>query len=620
MRRACCKWGLALALTCLLVSCDGAGSKGSATPEAAVQFQQLQAEVEELALSDWMAEANPEEMTDVVKRFVADANPTYTSSTAKYSILHLACMLKKPELARCLLLDGADANAPTMTEEGAAETPLLFALATDYTPDVEPATICQLIDVLVAGGASLSTPGSAETSLTYNACLTCAWEEVYVHLLNKGVARTGNECAEAAYRGWINTLKQLVTEKGGLTTDDHQLLPIVARMGGGYYSGEHLACARYLLENGVPIDTCDEAGRTALFCLAATLPSLQEDTGMRDAALELAAYLLQQGANPALRADKDEDYPGFSSIDLLALNPDNLKWLREKGIQIDNPKVEIRAGATLAADVCRAAMVHAGKEIIEPHFNTIASLLTPTQEMQEQELYGDALKNAILMMAQVDATKTTELVAASPLWEAQPAAGSHNHTLEALINALQESRELAMPAQLLQTKAMQMLSNGAHEEAASLIELLGRDPANAELVDKLCDDERQPIKAGAWCARLYREGLPEACDGAVAAWLSANNRTADTPELQKALLLTSIEELWYGTMTTETVNEFIAAVEELGAKRAAEAYRAIADNLSNPDKLDELMSTQEIWAYELEIAIAQYMLRNKEAILAPATN
>ena len=192
--------------------------------------------------------------------------------------------------------------------------------------------------------------------------------------------------------------------------------------------------------------------------------------------------------------------------------------------------------------------------------------------------------------------------------------------MPALINALQESSELAMPAQLLQKKAMQMLGCGAHEEAASLIELLGRDPANAELVDKLCEDERQPIKAGAWCARLYREGLPEACNGAVAAWLSANNRTADTPELQKALLLTSIEELWYGTMTTERVNEFIAAVEELGAKRAAEAYRTIADNLSNPEKLDELMSTQEIWAYELEIAIAQYMLRNKEAILSTATN
>lgn len=620
MMRACCKWGLALAAACLLAGCDGAGSKGSATPEAATQFLELQAEVEALALADWMAEALPAEMADVVQHFIADADPTYTSSTAKYNILHLACMLKKPELARCLLLDGADANAPTMTEEGAGETPLLYALATDYNPDIPPATINKLIDVLVAGGASLATPGSAETSLTYNACLTCAWEEVYTHLLDIGVPRTGNECAEAAYRGWPNTLQRLLKEKGGIAESDHQLLTVVARMGGGYYDGSHLECARYLLENGVPIDTRDEAGRTALFCLAATLPSLPEADGRREAALELAAYLLQQGADPTLRAEKDQEYPGFSSTDLLALNPDNIRRLKEKGIELATPKVEIRPGDSLPADVCRAAMVHAGAAVIAPHFDTIASLLIPTQQLQEKELYADALKNAICLMALVDAPRTAQLVAASPLWNNSQAAGAHDHTTAALINALQESPKLAIPAELLLSKAMQMLSNGAHEYAASLVELLGRDAANDARIDALCQDERLPIRAGAWGARLYREGLPEACNGAVASWLAAHNRTADTPELKKALLLTSIEDLWYGNMSKETVDAFVAAVNELGAPRAAEAYRAIADNLSNPEKLDEIMTTQELWAYELEIAIAQYLLQHKAAILSHAAN
>ena len=62
------------------------------------------------------------------------------------------------------------------------------------------------------------------------------------------------------------------------------------------------------------------------------------------------------------------------------------------------------------------------------------------------------------------------------------------------------------------------------------------------------------------------------------------------------------------------------AAKEAGATLAAEAYRNIAANLSNPEALDELMTTQDIWAYELEIATAKFLLQHKDEILTqPAT-
>lgn len=597
---------------CLPTGCDN--SKGSATPEAAVQFRELQAEVAELALADWLAEARPEEMPEVVQRFIETADATYTSAEGKYSILHLACMRKKPELARCLLLDGANPNAVTMTEEGTGETPLLCAISGSYAPEVDAATINSLIDILVAGGANTNPIGSAETSLTYNACLTCAHEEVYAHLLDIGVPRTGNETAEAAYRGWYNTLIRLIQEKGGLTDEDATLLTLVARMSGGYFEGEHLRCAQYLVEQGIPVDSTDEAGRTALFWVASTLPTLPEEGSIRTEAMKLVVWLLQQGANPNLRADKDEEYPGFSAADLLALNPENQKILKESGIELSTPPIEIRSGENLAADVCRAAMMHVPTEQIAPHFNTIATLLAPTAAMREQEIYSDALKNAIVLLAGIDTERTINLLTNSPLWNSEEALSPHSHNTTAIINGLQESR-IVLPAEFLMERAEALLTNGVHDHAASLVELLGRNPDNLALVEKLCNDTRLPIQAGAWGASLYMAGLPEACNGAVASWLQAHDRQADNPVLQKALLLTSIEDLWYGNMSKEQVKAFVEAAHEIGAHTAAEAYRSIAENLNEPEKLDELMASQDTWAYELEIATARYMMNNRAQLL-----
>lgn len=615
MRRAYCRLGIALVIAGLLSGCDGGGQKGSATPEAAGQFMELRVELEALAATDWMVDYAPEELLEVVQNFIQTADPTYHSNTNKYSILHIACMLKKAELARCLLLDGADPNAPTMMEGSPAETPLLYALTTDYAPDATAQEINSLVDVLVAAGASLATPGSAETGLAYNACLACAHEEVYAHLLDIGVPRSGNELQECAYRGWLSTLTRLLNEKGGITPADYALLPTVARMSDGYYTGEHLACARYLIESGAPADAPDEVGRTALFCLATGYSTLKEN-GMGDAALELAEYLLNKGANPYLRIDKEPDYPGFSAYDLIKGNSDLLQALQQKGFSFTPPAMEIRSGEYLAADVCRAALTHPDAEAIAPYFDTIATLLNPTDELREQEIYTDALRNAVILMAQTDADKTSAIIANMPLWKDPQAMKPHNHITSALLYALQDTRSIILPKELLLTVAEECQKNGAYEQAAILTELLGRAADSDALIEQLSQDDRPAIKAGALSARLYKEGLPAASDGGVADWLAEHRRSADTPLLQKALLLTSIERLWYGDMSTEEMDAFVAAIQELGLPHVAEIYRQIITHLSHPEQLDEIMATQHLWAYELEIATAQFLLQHKDEILA----
>lgn len=607
--------GIALVIAGLLLGCDGSGQKGSATPEAAGQFLELRVELEELAAADWMVDYGPEELREVVQNFIQTADPTYTSATNKYSILHIACMLKKAELARCLIQDGADPNAATMMEGSPAETPLLYALTTDYAPEATAQEINTLIDVLVAAGASLATPGSAETGLAYNACLTCAHEEVYAHLLDIGAPRSGNELQECAYRGWLSTLTRLLNEKGGITPADYALLPTVARMSDGYYTGEHLACARYLIENGASADSPDEVGRTALFCLASGYSTLKEN-GMGDTALELAEYLLKNGANPYLRIDKEPDYPGFSAYDLIKGNSDLLQALQQKGFTFTPPAMEIRSGEYLAADVCRAALTHPDTEDITPHFDTIATLLNPTEELREQEIYTDALRNAVILMAKVDADRTSQIIANMPLWNDPQAMKSQDHITTELLYALQDTRSIVLPKELLLKAAEECQKNAAYELAAILTELLGRADDSDALIEQLSNDARPAIKAGALSARLYKEGLPAASDGGVEAWLAEHKRTADTPVLQKALLLTSIERLWYGDMSTEEMNSFVTAVRELGLSRVAEIYQQIITHLSHPEQLDEIMATQHLWAYELEIATAQFLLQHKDEILA----
>jgi (2Fe-2S) ferredoxin len=433
-----------------------------------------------------------------------------------------------------------------------------------------------------------------------------------------------------------------ITMKGFLTGEELTSLMADARvmlLPSVWYEN----CPLSILENhsyGVPVITVDSGGMAELVEDGKTGTLIREPTpeavaeairrcfedeayystlkenGMGDTALELAEYLLKNGANPYLRIDKEPDYPGFSAYDLIKGNSDLLQALQQKGFTFTSPAMEIRSGEYLAADVCRAALTHPDTEAITPHFDTIATLLNPTDELREQEIYTDALRNAVILMAKVDAGKTSHIIANMPLWNDPQAMKSQDHITTELLYALQDTRSVVLPKELLLKAAEECQKNGAYESAAILTELLGRADDSDALIEQLSNDARPAIKAGALSARLYKEGLPAASDGGVEAWLAEHKRTADTPVLQKAVLLTSIERLWYGDMSTEEMDSFVVAVQELGLSRVAEIYQQIITHLSHPEQLDEIMATQHLWAYELEIATAQFLLQHKDEILA----
>ena len=120
-------------------------------------------------------------------------------------------------------------------------------------------------------------------------------------------------------------------------------------------------------------------------------------------------------------------------------------------------------------------------------------------------------------------------------------------------------------------------------------------------------------------ARLHQAGLPTPRDGDVELWLTNRNRNADSPAVQKALLLTSLSRLWYGDMLPAEQEQMLAAMEEIGASEAAHHYRGIVQAMDDPDKLDQLTANSDSWKFELEIATGQFILDNAPAFLTPTT-
>jgi hypothetical protein len=56
-------------------------------------------------------------------------------------------------------------------------------------------------------------------------------------------------------------------------------------------------------------------------------------------------------------------------------------------------------------------------------------------------------------------------------------------------------------------------------------------------------------------------------------------------------------------------------MESIGAKKAAERYKAIAEAMNDPETLDKITADSDTWKFELEIATAQFILENAAAFL-----
>lgn len=604
---------------------------GQATQKASDEFSLMQEEMMISLQNGDMSQEEAEEIDQLLQHFTQTADARYATEQSGLTMLHLACLYKHAELARCLLLDGASPHASLKSEGfcGLAEpgaTPLVLAVAMETgCPESE---VLALTQHLLQAGAKVNMQREGQL---------CGYESVYLELLQRAENLDDIQVPEAdvalsigkiaADNGWKQALEELFRRREGkLTPGDMLLLHSVA----GNNTGEekYTDCAELLLQKGIPANMQDIHGGTPLFVLMTGM-SFQQDDGM--ASLPLAELLLQQGADINLKAERDPEYPGFSPMDFLLTKPALLRALRDKGWALQPPPINWEATDELPREICRAHLIeqarcHAeenrrGHEIspdTAEHYDTIARILAPDSTMRQHPLYADAISAGIRMMAQIDAPRTAQLLAELPLWtDALVWKDQHPHAL-AILEVLTEMPTLVLPKEIICTAAEAMAKENQQDMAAAMLEQLGRCPDAEADISRYEQDARPAMQAGALQARLLQAGLPAAKCYAVRDWLKINGRTADSPPLQKAVLLTSQEDIWFGNMEEAKLEEVFAAMEEVGASRAAKAYRDIAASLHQAEELDAITADSHVWKFELECATARFILQHRSAFLPPS--
>lgn len=599
MKSPCRHLLVCLSCAALLFSC-APQDKGHATPEAAAQLALISSYLPEISVDEVLEIPGSEEIYALMSNFATTADPRQTSSPSGVSMLHLACLFKKPELARCLLVDHADPNAAT----AAGDTPLGLAVSMRGTEDEEVTdeSIIALIDILVAGGADIRRHTAEDMPLLNYAGLNCYSEKVFLHLLDTGCPYDETTIQAPAMMGWNTALKRMLDMGAGKSPAAMETMLLMAA------ANLHTDTVKLLINAGADVNAHRLSGTTPLVEAAGHLlsPAEEEEKAHRRAIVDVCATLIQHGADPFLTEIRQDGSPAFCAADILTRDADIVAALKERGIELEARDIRFTSGIELLEAVGKATVLE--RQPAASDFDAIATILTPSEEMHRHPQYHEVLGMAVEMLHGLDAARTSQLVTAMPLWTSQEA-WEHGHG-DSLLPALTNCEHLVLPREIICAAATRLAAAGKVDNAAYMIELLSRCPDAEDDIDRFCKHDSMPLKAGALAARLRRAGLPTPRDGDVQLWLENHNRTADTPAVAKALLLTSLSRLWYGDMPADEQEQMLAAMEEIGATEAARHYRAIAAAMDDPETLDKLTENSDSWKFELEIATAEFILRH----------
>lgn len=627
MIRGLRKGFLLAALATALVSGCGGRDKGSATPTAAAQYEEIVAAIDEVKHEEWMQEEGfAQEIASLIGYFDRTADATYATPRHGWTMLHLACLFKKAELARCLLIDGADPNARTRNSMGEPEnTPLHFAVATTLTTEVAAEESIKLIDTLIQGGADPQKCVLGDSSLMSYTTNACEQEAIATHLLQYMPDLSTEDLAELVKCGWADTLEQALSKRGTLQEKEHWLLTAACFFPAEKSARPYIRCLELLLQKGANINAKNELGFTALTYTLESLPYLEKDN--RSNVLELIIFLLRNGADANAINTGNSDSYGLTAYDMMAAIPGTLEALAAQGMTLTPPPFTLQGGDQLPTSIIHAERRGLSREEIAQHFDTIATIFSPTEEMQHNPALNTAISCAAILLAEVDAPRASAAINAATLWQVAPhKKASHTHscsehsctTAAQLVYALRCEPKLTPDMEKLRTVMQQALDVEDVELAAVAVELMSRcADASAEL-EELKKSPHAAIRAGAWAAELQRRGLPSATNGGVKKWLESAQRKADSPAVHTALLATSLDEMWLNNMTPQRRQEFMEALRTIGAPQAAiDTFGRYADNMDNPTVLDELEALGKDWIYELEITTARYMIEHEIEFLPP---
>ncbi len=598
---------LPLCLAAALLTSCGPQDKGHATPEAAEELAIISTVLPEIGVDEILELPAADEIHLLMADFASTANAGLASTPSGITMLHLACLFKKPELARCLLLDKADPDA--VTAQG--DTPLALAVAMRGAEDdtVTADTVIRLIDVLVAGGADITRHTSEDMPLLNYAGLNCFSEEVFLHLLDIGCPQDETTCQAPAMMGWNTALKRMLDAGAAATPNAKEAMLLMAA------ANLHKDTVELLLNAGTDVNGGQLAGTTPLQEAAGHLlsPAEEEESAHKAAVLDVCALLIKRGADPYLAEMRQEESVAFCAADILTKDAATVEGMKARGVEIAPKKIEFTQGIALLEAVGKASTL---EQQVQPEaFEAIAQVLTPTPDMRQHHLYHEVLPMAVEILHGIDPVRTSRLVAAMPEWTSRDAweqgAGSH------LLQEITKCEQLVLPKGILCLAAEHRLQAGEVDAAADLVELLARCPDALAEIDQYARHKAPSFRAGAMAARLHQAGLPTPRDGDVELWLNQHNREATSPAVQKALLLTSLSRLWYGDMLPAEQEQMLAAMEEIGAREAAMHYRGIVQAMDNPEALDKLTENSDSWKFELEIATGQFILDNAAAFLSP---
>lgn len=582
--------------------------QGHATPQAAEELAYISACLPEVGVDEILEIPDAKDIFTLVADFSVTPDARKSAALSGVTMLHLACLFKKPELARCLMLDHADPNART----SGGETPLSMAVAMRGIEDetVTDNTIIALIDTLIEGGADITAPAPDNMTLLSYAGLSCYNEKIFLHLMDKGCMPDETTCQAPAMMGWNTALKRMLdSDSVNLPAARDTLLLMAA-------ANLHKDTVKLLLDAGADVNANHLSGTTPLLEAAGHLlsPAEEDESQHKNDVIDVCALLIQHGANLELAEMRQDGSPAFSAADILTKDAETIASFKERGIDITPPEIVFTSGIELLEAIGKATVLE--KTPPAEAFEAIATVLTPTVEMRNHSGYHDILPMAVELLHGIDAAKASRLVAAMPLWTSADA-WEMGHG-DCVLPAVTKCESIILPKQVICAAAEHQDKAGKADNAAFIIEMLSRcTDAQAE-IEHYCQHSSAALQAGALGAKLRQANLPTPRDGDVQLWLENQNRTADTPELQKAVLLTSLSRLWYGDMLPEEQDKMLQSMEEIGAHMAARRYRAIVAAMDKPEELDKLTEDSSSWKFELEIATARFILSNAAAFMAPA--